>query len=278
MRAEFVDVAGVRTRLLTAGDPSAYPILMLHGYGGTADVWFRNIDELGRDHYVVAADMVGSGFTDAANPESGPPHPKMLRHIQQLVEQFGWTRLCVMGTSFGSLISALLYFAMPTRVEKLILIGSGSCFNDDDRLRASYRNLQVNFGPLMAKPTLEGCRQSMVGMVYHPSTVPEEILPVMLTAYALPGMLKSWQDGVTGMSDIEASRPYQIRHRLESLDVDTLVLWGREDKGAVFQTAVEAVERMPKAKMVAFEECGHKPMLEVTDQFHRAVREFLGKS
>ena len=31
---------------------------------------------------------------------------------------------------------------------------------------------------------------------------------------------------------VDESRPWQIRQRLKQFDVDTLVMWGREDPGA----------------------------------------------
>ena len=63
MQIRFIDVDGIRTRCLMGGKPGAYPLLMLHGYGGTADVWTRNIDALGEDFHAVAVDMISSGFT-----------------------------------------------------------------------------------------------------------------------------------------------------------------------------------------------------------------------
>ena len=54
MNIRFIDVNGIRTRVLLAGSEKAYPLLLLHGYGGTADVWCRNMDELGRDFYAIA--------------------------------------------------------------------------------------------------------------------------------------------------------------------------------------------------------------------------------
>jgi 3-methyl-2-oxobutanoate hydroxymethyltransferase len=37
MQVRFINVDGIRTRCLMAGKPGAYPLLLLHGYGGTAD-------------------------------------------------------------------------------------------------------------------------------------------------------------------------------------------------------------------------------------------------
>jgi|SRR6267142_370333 len=107
------------------------------------------------------------------------------------------------------------------------------------------------------------------------ASIPEEIIRVMATAYAQPWMRKAWEQGLDGLLDLQATRPYRVLHRLEKLNVDTLVVWGREDPGAVYASAVAGVKRMPRARLITFEKCGHKPMYEHPHQFNREVRAFL---
>jgi pimeloyl-ACP methyl ester carboxylesterase len=275
MQVRFVDVDGIRTRCLIGGKPGAYPLLLLHGYGGTADVWMRNIDAWSDKFYVVAADMISSGFTDPVDTGGKPPQPHAVAHLRKLADKLGFERFCPMGTSYGGLIATLLYFDMPGRVDKLVLQGSGSVFNRDEALVATLSNVKKNFGPLMDAPTIDAVRASVAKQVFDKKAIPEEMIHVMATAYAQPWMRKAWEQGVDGLLDLEACRPYRVLDRLEKLDVDTLVLWGREDPGAVYASAVEGVKRMPRARLVTFEKCGHKPMYEHTEKFNREVRGFL---
>ena len=275
MQVRFIDVDGIRTRCLIGGKPGAYPLLLLHGYGGTADVWMRNIDALGEKYYVVAVDMISSGFTDPVDTGGKPPQPATVAHLRKLADKLGFRQFCPMGTSYGGLICALLYFDMPDRVNKMVLQGSGSAFNEDEALVATLRNVKKNFGPLMDGPTIEGVRASVTKQVYDPKSIPEEMIHVMATAYAQPWMRKAWEQGIDGLLDIEACRPYRVLSRLEKLDVDTLVVWGREDPGAVYASAVAAVKRMPRARLLTFEKCGHKPMYEHPQKFNDEIRAFL---
>jgi pimeloyl-ACP methyl ester carboxylesterase len=275
LHVRFTNVDGIRTRYLTAGREGAYPLLLLHGYGGTADVWIRNIDALASDFRVIAPDMAGCGYTDPIDIGADAPTPHLVRHLTGLVDLLGLERFCASGTSYGGLIASRLYFAMPRRVEKLIINGSGTCFNTEEQLVAALRRVWDGFHPLLADPSIEACRESMAKICFDRSRVPEEILPVMATAYAQPWMLKSWEQGLRGLMNLEATRPHRVFDRLEELDVDSLVVWGREDKGAVYASAVAGVKRMPKAQLVTFERCGHKPMFEYPDAYNEVVREFL---
>lgn len=274
MQVKFVNVGG-STRCLVAGNPADYPILMLHGYGGTADIWLRNIDALADEFYVVAVDMLGSGFTPPQARRGEPLQKATVEHLRDLADALGFDQFCAMGTSYGSLIATLLYFEMPNRVDRLVLNGSGTCFNTDEQLVVGLTKVLQNFGPVMDAPTLEACRQAMIKQVYDRRSVVEEILPVMATAYAQPWMKQSWEAGLHSLIDVEAGRPWQIRDRLEQIDVETLVVWGRQDPGAIYESAVEAVKHMPRARLVTFEACGHKPMFEYTDLYNQTIRDFL---
>lgn len=277
MRVRYIDVGGIKTRCLTAGSEKAYPLLLLHGYGGTADVWIRNIDELGRDHFVVAPDMLNSGFTDFVDTGGRPPQPETVAHLRGLADILGFDMFCPCGTSYGGLIAALLYFDNPKRVNKLILNGSGSCFNEPEDLVATLKRVLETFGPVMQDASIEGCRKSMGAQALDPASVPEEILPVMASAYARPGMLYHWKIGVEGLIDLKAAKPYSVRDRLEQIDTDALVVWGREDRGAIYASGLAGAKRMPRAEFVTFEKCGHKPMFEYPDRYNETVRKFLAR-
>jgi pimeloyl-ACP methyl ester carboxylesterase len=43
----------------------------------------------------------------------------------------------------------------------------------------------------------------------------------------------------------------------------------------VYSSAVEAVKQMPRARLVTFEKCGHKPMFEHPGKYHEELRNFL---
>src|SRR5213593_3611185 len=51
----LADIAGVETYVVDAGEGP--PILLIHGYGDTADGWRRVVPGLARDHRVIALDM-----------------------------------------------------------------------------------------------------------------------------------------------------------------------------------------------------------------------------
>jgi len=62
---------------------------------------------------------------------------------------------------------------------------------------------------------------------------------------------------------------------LSALRVPTLLLWGRLDRFSSVDRATEIADRVPGARLVVLQECGHLPTLEHPDASPTAVRDWL---
>ena len=275
MRIQFLDVKGVRTRVIYEGDPKNYPILLIHGFGACAEHWIKNIDALAENYYVVAPDLACHGFTDPVGYSGKPPYPTTVKHLLDLADEMGFDKFSPCGSSYGALIAALIYFERPEQVNKLIINGSGSCFNTEEEFEAGLKGAYSNAMKAMKDPTYESCTVRMNNTVFDPSCIAGDIIISQLTTYAFDHMIPCYEEAMQGMMDIPASRPHRIRERLGQLDVDTLVCWGREDPRGVYASAVKAVEQMPRARLETFEKCGHFAFLEYPDRWNEAVTAFL---
>lgn len=275
IRVSFVNVGGSSTRVLSAGEPDRLPLLLIHGGGIAAESWLRNIEPLGQDFFVVAPDMLGHGYADLVDFSDGPPHRKIVDHLVALVDHFGWQRFAICGSSFGALISTLLYLRVKERVESLVIVGSGSMFNSDDELRVALQGAQSNASKAVDDPNTDSARIRLAAIVHDPASVPEEILLDQATAYARPGMAESWSSFMVGIMDIDGTRGFRVAHRLGEIAVRTLIVWGRDDRRGHLSGAQAAVKQMPNATLTIFDDCGHVPYIEHPARFNQAVKAFL---
>jgi 2-hydroxy-6-oxo-6-(2'-carboxyphenyl)-hexa-2,4-dienoate hydrolase len=274
MITRFIDVASVATRCLLAGAETAPPLLLLHGLSLTSEIWIRNIDALGRDFRVVAVDLLGHGFT---RPRDGAPAgiEDKLVHLEALIDVLGFGRLSISGSSYGGLMAANLALRRRELVDRLVINGSGSAFNTEAQLASFMERIQAGYRPTLGETSPDGWRARLAGTVFDARSLPCELLAVLPLCYAQPWAVPCWDETVDTMRRPERFRPFRILDRLEELDLPTLVVWGREDKGGIYESAVAAVARMPQAALVAFEACGHLPMMECPEQYNAVVRDFL---
>ena len=275
MQAEYIDVDGINTRFLHAGGSNPNALLLIHGGGLSADTWLRNIDALGAEFAVYAPDCVGHGFTGAIDLGTDLPQPHTVRHLIGFMNAIGVDRFSVAGSSYGGLIAGLVYFEVPSRVEKLILVGSSSVFDSDEKYRHGLRRTYDNAAATFDDPDLVSCRQRMNTLVNDPSTVPDELLVMQLTQYAQPACIEFYLTGNRNRVGAKGPIGYRILDRLEEIEAPTLVVTGRQDPGTDWQnTAIEA-RRMANAQCAVIDDCGHLPYLEQPGEFNQLVAEFL---
>lgn len=274
MITRFIDVAGVPTRCLLAGPETAPPLLLIHGLTLTSEIWIRNIDDLGRSFRVVAVDLLGHGFSE---PRGGQPVgiDQKLQHLETLIDVLGFEHLSVSGSSYGGLIAANLALRHPGRIGRLIINGSGSAFNTEQQLAAFMDRIHASYRPTLSETPLELWRERLSATVFDAGAIPCELLAVLPLCYAQPWAVPCWDETVQTMRRPEKFRPYRILDRLAELDLPTLVVWGRDDKGGIYESAAAAVARMPRAELVAFDACGHLPMLEQPEKYNGLLRDFL---
>ena len=273
MRAGFVDAGGINTRILHAGEGD--PLILLHGVGFSADIWLRNIDALAVDRQVIALDLPNHGFTDLVPYQGKLPQVLFAEHVLAVADALGLQRFSIAGSSLGAHVAALVYFNAPTRVDRLVIIGSGSALSSEAELLESLPRTFANGIKAIADPTWESCRTRIGNICFDPATVPDEVILSQLTSYARPGMAEAYKATLEGMMDIELLRPHRILDRLEEIVVPTQLLWGRQDSRSRLENAQAAAPRIRDCELVVLEECGHLPYAEHPEQFNRLVGDFL---
>ena len=130
---QFVDIDGARLRYRDVGRGD--PVLLVHGYTGSIDVWALSdtgtislADTLARRHRVIALDLRGFGqsskFDDVAQYGN-----KMADDVARLIEHLRLGRTHLIGHSIGALVAANVGERYPDRVASLSLL-AGTFFRD----------------------------------------------------------------------------------------------------------------------------------------------------
>lgn len=275
VRARYSTFGNVFTRYYEAG--AGTPLLLIHGIGVTAEIWWRNLAPLATRYRVLAPDLLGSGFTDAGAYSGGAIHAHALDHLAAMVDELELGSFAVAGGSIGALFATLLYLRMPERVSHLILVSSGSMFNSDEEYLETWRRTYANGRQAFLDPSLAACRRRAENVVFDPRSIPPEMIVMQMSSYARPGALELFEKRALGSLDLEAVRPYRVLDRLEEIRVPTLAVFGRNDARASWRSAQEGIARMPRARLEVYDDCGHYPQLEHSDEFNRSVLGFLAE-
>ena len=132
------------THVVVCGPKDAPPLVLLHGYMGTAIMWAPNIIDFSKDHRVYAIDVMGQPS------KSIPDEP-----IRNAADYIIWLtatlnalhldRIALVGMSFGGWIALRYAVAAPDRVHKLVLLSPGGLLQI--RRQFTLRGMAMVFFP-----------------------------------------------------------------------------------------------------------------------------------
>ncbi len=278
LREQRIDVDGLPTRYLTAGDVGP-PLLLLHGVGDDALDWRWVMPSLARSHRVYAPDLPGSG--GSAGPEDADYSPVFFeRSVSSFMDALGVERAAVVGNSLGGLVALRLALSEPERVTALGLAAGAGLGR---RVSPALRSLSLpGYGGLSAAwgKTRPGAAQRALGragLVFaRPRRAPREWLKEQYRLARLPGFLEAQLATVRAQVGLRGQREVLLERLPELRGTPTLVLWGARDRVLPPSQAHEAISRIPRGLLEVLPDCGHLPQVEQPERFASTLERFLG--
>src|SRR3984893_15474374 len=129
----YLDAGGVRNRYLHAGDPGSPALVFLHGSGGHAEAYVRNMAAHAEYFSTWSIDMLGHGYTDK------PGHPlEVHQYVDQLLaflDAIGVERAHLSGESLGGWVVPRPAVDSPNKVAGLVLNTAGGSKADPEVMK-----------------------------------------------------------------------------------------------------------------------------------------------
>jgi pimeloyl-ACP methyl ester carboxylesterase len=249
-----------RTRSV-AGQPAAWleagsgpPLVLIHGAGGSAELWQPQLDALADVARVVAPDLPGHG------PLGGRGKPSVAAYAEWLggfLGALGEAPAVLVGHSMGGAVAQTLALARPASLAGLILIGTGA------RLRVLARIVD-----LLREHPREG--QSLIQELSFGAAAPRECVEMV------DRVLREGAPLVM-LGDYLACDRFDVRDRLALIRTPTLVVTGAEDRLTPLRYGRLLAETIPGARQLEIPGAGHFPQLEQPGPVNAAICGFLAE-
>ena len=175
---------GYRTHYLEAGDPSAPPLLLVHGgsvkIGMGVDRWYPTILPLAETFHVIAIDQLGHGETDAPREFRDLGMVKVrAAHIIKFIEQLNLGPINLVGQSQGGWINAFITLTRPDLVKDVVIVDSASLSGSAVGGKLPFFKDAFKPGTMIPKSDLttrEGIKDHVSKFTYTPEVVTDELL------------------------------------------------------------------------------------------------------
>jgi pimeloyl-ACP methyl ester carboxylesterase len=246
-------------------------ILLIMGLGSRAADWGTEFPSaLAKRYRVVRFDNRGVG----ASPKvpGGYDLSDMARDATKVLDAVDARDAHVVGVSMGGMISQLIAAQHPDRVKRLVL-------------------LSTHFGgPEAVPPHPDAMRLFDPSAFLERGNDPVAMMKFTIDVISAAGFMERAPEVVTALlenvrrepthpsafiSQVQAILGSDRSELIRSIGKPTLVVHGTEDKLIPSPNGEMIAARIPGAKLVLFEKCGHMLMWETPQELARVVLDFL---
>lgn len=267
-----------RTRVIEAGEGPA--LLLVHGVGGHAEAWSRNVMRLARSFRVLAIDLLWHGYSAKPAYVDGEDIPAYADQIIDLLDSEGIKRAHLEGESLGGWIGLWMALNNADRLDRLVLnTTAGIKFAPGvvpERPKEGREALAARSLQAISAPTAETIRKRLEWLMAAPDRVTDELLDVRLKLYSDPAVQASLRSVFeNAFGGVGAPRKLIPEERLAEIRTPTLVLWTEKNPGTGPEVGRYIADHIPDARFASIDDAAHWPQWERPEVHDEIVSEFL---
>jgi pimeloyl-ACP methyl ester carboxylesterase len=246
--------------IFTEDTGNGIPLVLVHGFLGSSDMWGPQINFF-KDNFRVIAPAL-PGFGNSNTIKSCNSIECMAKAILNLLEKKRIKKFNLLGHSMGGMIVQEMANIASEKILKLICYGTGPRGNipgrfetiDQSREKLKINGLKSTAHRIAKTWFIEGENAKYFYLC-------DEAGEQTSTEAADNGLIamKNW-DGIKNLKNIENK---------------TLIVWGDQDKAYNFNQVETLNNSIPNSDLKIIRGCSHNAHLEKPDEFNRVVEKFL---
>ncbi len=269
----YVNVGGLNIRYWALGDKGP-AVVLIHGLGGSADIWMHNVGSFARQHRVYAPDLPGFGESDQPGPSFSPLD--YVRFLDDFLNLLHIDKPTLVGQSLGGAIALQYTLRFRENVQKLVLVDSAGLGKE---VIWTLRLMSLPLvGELCSYPTRKGVELFFKFAVNNPALITEDFVELYYRFFSRPRFQSYLLRTVRLLVTARGARQQlltPIIDNLEHITQPVLIIWGKKDRVLPINHAYFAKQKLPHATLEVIERCGHLSFFERPDVFNRIVLAFL---
>jgi 2-succinyl-6-hydroxy-2,4-cyclohexadiene-1-carboxylate synthase len=266
-----VIINNLRMHVHLAG--SGPPLLLLHGFTGSAATWEPLLLHVTPRRRVIAPDLIGHGGSGAPADPARYRMERCVADLPALLDALDVAQVDLLGYSMGGRIALHLALAAPQRVRRLLLESASPGLADPDE-RAARVQSDNDLADAIE-------RDGIAAFVAY-----WERLPLFAGRQTLPPAVREkqraqrLQNRPTGLANslrgMGTGQQESLWERLAELTLPVRLLVGAQDR-KYCDIARRMEQLLPAAQVSVVADAGHTIHLEQPDRFAQLVGDFLAE-
>src|SRR2546423_13990281 len=288
-----VELLGTQTRFVQGerwrhrvieGGTTGEPLILIHGIGGHAEAFARNVNNLAaHGFHVFAIDLLHHGYSDKQPYSDESRIDLQTEALVDLMRALKLEWAHIEGESLGAYIAFELGMRYPQMCGKLILnTGFGLV-----RLRktdfentadgAHLKELKELSIKSVMEPTFDVVRRRMEWLMATPDRVTDELVELRLRLYSDPEIHESMKNIYFIGKEWSTALKWE-EEDVQKFQHETLVFWTEHNPQQGVDYAQYVADLLPDAKLYIMRDAGHWPQWEKPEEHDQVLVEFLKRS
>ena len=237
-----------------------YPLVLVHGYLGSSEMWKFQKDYLKNYFRVIAPAL--PGFGESYKVKSLNSINTMANIVLECVEEKKINKFNLMGHSMGGMIVQEIAKVAGDKVNKLICFATGSIGNIPDR----FESLDVSIKRLREEGIKETVKRIPPKWFVNGNKAKNY--------YLCENAVKETSEE-TADNALNAMKNWNGLDNLKNIKNETLIIWGDKDVSYNFDQVETLNKNIPNSRLDIFKNCCHNVHLEEPEKFNQTVKTFL---
>jgi 3-oxoadipate enol-lactonase len=252
-------------RMAVETDGEGDAVLMIHGLGGTSNVWVPVLPAVARQR-TVRPDLPGSGRSHRVE---GPLSiERFVLAMQRVCAALGLERVHVTAHSLGTIVAFHLAVTTPRLVRSLALFGPLLCPPDPARAAIRARGEKAR---AEGEAGMQAIADALVqGAVSAETRARRPVAVAAVRELVMRQYPEGYARSCDALADAQAAP-------VSGIECPTLLVSGDEDAIAPAQAVRQIGERIRGARVTVLPRCGHWTMLERPEACDELLRRFYAQ-
>ncbi len=260
-----------------------HPLFLLHGGGGHAETYSRNLLNLAEVCRPIALDFIWHGLSSSPPFSNGGPHDDVnwLRQftlqVIEVMDMLGLQQIAVEGESLGGWVALDLAINFPERVSGVVLNTAWGIALDPTAVpegETDLEALKATSLDALENPTDATLRKRLEWLMPL-GGVTDELIQLRKALWSQEPTRSALRDYYERLFAPDIASYYFNEAAIKTIQCPTLVLW--TDKNPIHGT--DAAERLHQliqgSRLHIMEGCAHWPQWERPEEHDRVVKSFI---
>ena len=242
------------------------PLVFLHGFPLTGDIWDPQIKALSAKARVIVPDL--RGFGKSGVTPGTYTMELYAQDLKKLLETIGINKAVLAGISMGGYIAFAFYRLFPSSVRALVLLDTKAGADSEEGKKG-----RITLAQRARSGEMDKIADEWAGRLFAPSTIKTR-----------PEIVRTVRDGVLNTSpEAIANASLGMMERPDSTPLlggivcPVLIMVGEEDMLAPVEEAKAMAAKIKDARVEVIKGAGHLTCLEAPEAVNKGMLKFLSE-